>query len=113
MLIQLDAGSVVLRTMKRTSVTGPAATAATTETKDKVDALIRDDRRITSELCNAVGIGKQAIMTIIKELVYRKAFARGCRNPHCRTQNSVKENILQKFSRAVRKAEMLFCQEKL
>lgn len=42
------------------------ATVATTETEDEVDVLIRDDRRIISELCAAVGIGKLAVMAIIK-----------------------------------------------
>jgi hypothetical protein len=46
---------------------GRPASTATTETKVKFDALIRDDRRITSELCAAIGIGK---------LGYRKVCAR-------------------------------------
>ena len=47
--------------------------AATTETKDAVDVPIRDGRRIaTSELCAAVGIGKPAVLTIIRELGCRK-----------------------------------------
>jgi hypothetical protein len=39
-----------------------------TETKDKVHALIRDDRLSTSELCAATGIGQLAVMVIITEL---------------------------------------------
>jgi len=44
------------------------AMAATTEIKDKIDALIRDDRRITSELCAATVTGKLAVMNIIRKL---------------------------------------------
>ena len=44
---------------------GKPATAAITETKDKVDALIRDDCCITrSELCTTTGTGKLAVMAI-------------------------------------------------
>jgi hypothetical protein len=46
MLAQLDAGSVVLSSVKRILVTGSAATAATTETKDSVDTLIWDERSV-------------------------------------------------------------------
>jgi hypothetical protein len=39
------------------------------ENKDKFDVLIRDDHHITtSELCSAIGIGKPAVMAIIREL---------------------------------------------
>jgi hypothetical protein len=56
---------------------GLTATAATTETKDKVDALIRHDGHITrSGMCAATGIGKPTIMAIIRELDYRKVCAR-------------------------------------
>jgi transposase len=56
---------------------GRPHTAATTETKDAVDVPIRDGRRIaTSELCAAVGIGKPAVLTIFRELGYRKFCAR-------------------------------------
>jgi transposase len=56
---------------------GRPAAAATTETKDKFDALIRDDSPITTrELCTEIGIGKPAIMAIIRELGYRKVSAR-------------------------------------
>lgn len=55
---------------------GWPATAAMMETKDKVDALIRDDHRITtSELWASVGIGNMVIMAKIKELGYRKICA--------------------------------------
>ena len=58
MLVQLDADSVVLRAVRWTFETGPrsgrSATAPTAETKDKVDPLIRDDRRFTSEQCAAI-----------------------------------------------------------
>jgi hypothetical protein len=47
------------------------ATAATTEAKEKVGGLFRDDRRITTnELCAAIGTGKLAVMVIIRELGY-------------------------------------------
>jgi transposase len=55
---------------------GRPASTATTETKEKVDALIRDDGRITSALCAATGIGKPVLMTIIRELGYREVCAR-------------------------------------
>jgi hypothetical protein len=59
--------------------TGRPATALTTKTKDKADALIQDDGRITiSELCAATGIGKLAVMAI-SENVARENFAQsGC-----------------------------------
>jgi len=44
----------------------------TTEEEDKVDALIRNDCRITSELCAAVGIGKLEVMTIIRGIRHRQ-----------------------------------------
>jgi len=44
--------------------------------EDKIDALIRDDRSITSDLCVAAGIGKLAVMAITRGLVTEKA-ARG------------------------------------
>jgi histone-lysine N-methyltransferase SETMAR len=75
-----DAGSVVLsgeQDIGDMPCSGRPATAATTENKDKVDALIRDDRRITtSELCVAIWIGKPAVMAIIRELGYRKVCAK-------------------------------------
>jgi hypothetical protein len=59
-------------------VTGPAAT---TENKDEVDVLIRDDRRITtSALWAAIGIGKPAVTAIIRELRHRKVCARRVTN---------------------------------
>jgi len=52
---------------------GRPHTAATTETKDAVDVPNRDGCRIAiSELCAAVGIGKPAVLTIIREPVYIK-----------------------------------------
>lgn len=48
------------------------ATAATTEAEEKVDVLNRDDRRIASELCATVEIGKLAVMAIIKGIGYRQ-----------------------------------------
>lgn len=45
----------------------PTRHRATAETKDKVFALIRDDRHITtSELCTAIGIGKPSLTAIIR-----------------------------------------------
>ena len=49
MLAQLDAESVVLEVVKGTSLTGPATAA--TETKDKGNYLIRDDRPIITVSC--------------------------------------------------------------
>jgi hypothetical protein len=45
----------------------------TTETKDKVGALIRDDCLFTtSKMCSTVWIGKLAFIAIIRELGRRK-----------------------------------------
>lgn len=77
MLAHLDAGSVVLGAAKGTSVTGP--TAATTETKDKVDELILNDGRSTSELRAAVRTGKLAVMAVIRELDNSSFAQGGCR----------------------------------
>jgi hypothetical protein len=44
---------------------GRPAKTATMKTEDKVDPLIRDGRRIISELCAAIAIGKLAVMAII------------------------------------------------
>jgi hypothetical protein len=43
-----DAGSIVVRTVKMTLLTSLPATAATTESKAKVGALLRDDSPITT-----------------------------------------------------------------
>jgi hypothetical protein len=75
MLAHLDAGSVVLGAVKGTSVTGPTAT---TETKDKADALILNDGSSTSELCAAVQTGKLAVMAVIRELGYSNIAQGGC-----------------------------------
>jgi hypothetical protein len=58
----LAAGLVVLRALKRV-----LATAATTEAKYKVDALIVDHHRFTCELRAALGIGRPAVMIVIIE----------------------------------------------
>jgi hypothetical protein len=47
--------------------------AATTEAEDKDDALIRNDRRITSELYAAVEIVELAVMVIIRGNGYRQS----------------------------------------
>jgi len=52
------------------------ATKATTETEDEVDVLIQDDRRITRELCVAVGVGNLVVMAIIRGIGYRQGCAR-------------------------------------
>jgi hypothetical protein len=75
-----DTESVVLRAVKITLETGPlrgrSAKTPTTETKDKVDALIRDDCCITSEECSAIWFEKPAVMIIIREFGYRNIGAR-------------------------------------
>jgi archaellum component FlaC len=76
-LAQLDAESVVLEIVKGTSLTGP--TTATTDTEDKVDGLILNDGRSTSELCAAVRTGKMAVMAVIRELGYSNFAQGGCR----------------------------------
>lgn len=50
--------------------------AATTETRDKIDILMWDDRHITSKLCATTGSGKPVVMATIRELGYRKVGAR-------------------------------------
>jgi hypothetical protein len=49
---------------------------ATTETKNKVDALTSDDSRVTSELCAAIRIEKPAVMVILKRLDNRRICSR-------------------------------------
>ena len=73
--VSSDAGPVVLREVKRKLITGTAA-AATMETTEKVDALIRDNHRNTSELCTTTGFGKSAVIAVIEKHGYRKACAR-------------------------------------
>jgi hypothetical protein len=54
----------------------PTTTAEATRTRDKVDALMRDDRPTTkSELCAAIALGKPAVMTTIRELFFRNVCA--------------------------------------
>jgi hypothetical protein len=49
------------------------------EITEKVDALIQDNHRNTSELCTATGIGKSAVMAVIENMATEK-FAQGrCR----------------------------------
>jgi hypothetical protein len=49
----------------------------TIETTDKVDALIPDDRCVTSSYpCTAIGIGKLAFTVIIRDLDYSKVCVR-------------------------------------
>jgi hypothetical protein len=66
----------------------------TTETKDKADAQIQDDGRITiSELCVATGIGKLAAMAISENLsteILRKVAAE---IGHRRTRSSPKIHL--------------------
>jgi len=61
----------------------------TIETTDKVDALIPDDRCVTSSYqCTAIGIGKLAFMVIIRDLDYSKVCVRRVvkmLNIECRT----------------------------
>jgi hypothetical protein len=83
---------------------GRPATAATTENEDKVDADVGDDRRITaSELCAAVGIGKPAVMGIVRELGYRKV---------CTTWVPKMLSVEHKTARKNVCAELLQCNEK-
>jgi len=80
------------------------------ETTGKVDALIRDNHRNTSELCTATWIGKSAVMAVIENMATEK-FAQGRRRkrPSQNTNQPKKKSV--KNSSAVRKREMLFCQE--
>jgi hypothetical protein len=51
--------------------------AETIKTTDNAEALIPDDRCITSsDLCTAIGIGKLALMVIIRDLDYSKVSVR-------------------------------------
>jgi hypothetical protein len=61
MLAQLDAGSFVLRAARRALAT---ATVATRESKNKVDELVKDDRRITAS--------KLWLQTFLREVGCRK-----------------------------------------
>jgi transposase len=80
---------------------GRPATAATKENKENVDALIRDDRRITtSELCSAIGTGKPAVMVSSSENLATVNLRKvGAENAHRRTQNSLEKNICVEYLR--------------
>jgi hypothetical protein len=55
---------------------GRPATVETTEAKDMVDALIVDHHRFTCELRAAQGLGKPAVMAVIRKHGYRNVCAR-------------------------------------
>ena len=77
LLAQLEAGSVVLKGVKRTLVTSPAVADQPWQRWKwpKVDALFRDDHYITSALCTKALIEILTVMAIIRELGYRKFWA--------------------------------------
>jgi hypothetical protein len=76
-LALLDAGSIILTVVERTMATGKTVThqamAAIVEIKDRVDAMILNSCCITTcELWAAIGIGKLALMAIIREVGNKK-----------------------------------------
>lgn len=80
----------------------------TTETKDKADALIQDDGRITiSELCVATGIEKLAGMAISENLVTENFAQGGCRNWLPSNTNQPENTSRQNCSSAVRKTDII------
>jgi hypothetical protein len=67
-----------------------------------------DDRSVTiRELWAAIGIGKPAVIAIIRELCLRNV---GAENAHRRTQNSPEKTSVQNFCSTVTKTAMLFYQ---
>ena len=92
--------------------TGRPATAVTTETKDKADALIQDDGRIRiSEMCAATGIGKLAVMAVSENMARENFAQNGCRNCSPSNTKQPENTSRQNFSSAVRQTEMFFYQE--
>jgi len=82
----------------------------TTETKDKADALIQDDGRITiSELCAATGIGKLAVVAISENLARENFAQNGCRNWSPSNTKQPENTYRQNCSSAVGETEMFFC----
>jgi len=114
MLAQLEAGSVILKGVKRTLVTCPAVADQPWQRRQgpKVDAMFRDDHRITSELCTKTLIGKLTVMAIIRELGYINFWARQASKvltvEHKTTQG---KHLCRNIPSTMRKTEMLFCQE--
>lgn len=114
MLAQLEAGSVVLKDVKRRLVTCPTVADHPRQRRrgPKVDAMFRDDHCITSEICIKTLIGKLTVMAIIRELGYRKFWARRVLKvltiEHKTTQG---KHLCRNISSMVRMTEMLFCQE--
>jgi len=72
---------------------GRPATAATMENTEKVDALIRDSHRNTSELCTATGIGKSAVMAVIKNMATEKLAQGRCRKRLPQNTNQPEKNL--------------------
>jgi hypothetical protein len=110
-----DAESVVLRGVKNALETGLrrglTATAPTTKTKDKVDALIRYDHCITSEQCSAIWFEKPVVMIIIRQLGYRNIGARWVPRILTVEHQTAPKISVHNFSSAVKKMEILFHQE--
>ena len=106
MLAQLGAGLIVLEDFGSRPLSGLPATTATTETKDKVDALIRYDGRIAKGRLFAAmggGDGKSADNGHHLRFWPKKTLRKlGTGNAHRRTKN---------FYSAVKKTEMFFSQE--
>ena len=91
----------VQRTLDRTP-TGRPATAVTTETKNKADALIQDDGRITiSELYAATGIVELALMAISENLARENFAQSGCRNRSPPNTKQPENTSRQNFSSTV------------
>ena len=77
-VVQFNQGERELRDRPRS---GRPATAVTEENKERVDALIKDDRRIRrQQLCDIVGIGHSGMDVTIEGLGYRKICALGASN---------------------------------
>jgi hypothetical protein len=102
----------VKRILETSFCSGPPATAPRAETKNKVDALIRDDSRITSEQCAASWCENPPVIIIIGKLCYRNICARWVPQMLTveRTTPQKKNTYVQNFSSAVKKTEVLFHQ---
>jgi hypothetical protein len=111
MLAQIDAGSVVLRALKMTFVTGPQRlTSYSSDEGDQRQCWCADLGWLsftTSEQCAAIGNGKPVVIAFIREFGYRKVCARLV----LKTHKELKITSVQNFSSMVWKTEMMITRQ--
>ena len=81
---------------------GRPRTASTDRNKERVDALIREDRRITvNEIATKLAVGHSAVQEMIHSLGYRKVCARWVprllTEDHKLQRRTITHNLLQRF----------------